>query len=228
MSNRFVILSLTILPIAAAASRARATFVPLPFSYTGGAGGGAAVYFMGDSVGYVNDPTAAIGASGSNPISLNAQALLAGIQFTNNGASLYIIDWNGALSIDFFSTGDLISMNYDFTLTLSGGIADWSLSSNIGDAPELLTSGIAAPGGPEEFKGSISEILSSDIPPSANGWYTNLTINSWTGESPTDGLSISLPVESSLTLSVGAPEPSSLSLLAPTFLLLTRRRSPAK
>jgi len=215
--------ALAIIPLAAAATSAKASFVPA-FTFNTGS----AFYTSpANSGGGIVDHTATLSASGTNPISLSGNTSITAAQYTANSSSSYSLDWNGSLNTSNFPAGSTLGMNYDFTINLTngnstGGTVTWLLTSLIGGASTLSASGTAS-GASTHLTGSKSEVIHSAL--SGSTWDTVLQLT-WTGEDPASTMSVSVPADSSVDLSVATPEPASLSLLtaAVAGLILKRRR----
>jgi hypothetical protein len=212
---------LAILPLAVAASPARASFAISPFTFTG-----AGANYQNDP-GDVSDPTAVFAAVGSNPIVLSASATVPAATYTNNAASAYFLEWDGNIAPAAFPVGNTLTMQYDVFINIAGatpGDGQMVIDSTIGGAPLLID--IENFSGPTtEIKGSVSEPITDAL--SSDAWDVVLSLD-WFNFSPDAVLNISVPAASSIDLSVAAPtpEPASLGILAAATatLLLQRRR----
>ncbi len=136
------------------------------------------------------------------------------------------LEWTGTLDTSAFPlNASAVEINYDFSIDPYGsgsGTVSWALDNDIGGIPLDVSSSSGYSGGiADQIQGTLLAPVTSTTFDSK--WSTELEV-SWTNESSTAELSISVPEGASIDLSE-VPEPASLGVVGVGAIgLLTRRR----
>lgn len=137
---------------------------------------------------------------------------------SSGGSGTISVDVGGLATV---LLGETISVDYDFTLSLTGGSLDWTLTG-MASIVQIFNKSGSISSGSQQFIGSDSFTNTfSDF----NGvpWSASLDIT-WNGASNGDTLTVTVP-NNSIDFSV-IPEPTSFCLIGigGLALLLRRRR----
>ncbi len=145
-----------------------------------------------------------------------------GARFANG----FVIDWSGSFQGPI-NPGDNFAADLNFDVNATGGTLAWSFYANLWsnegfEQARILTSLMPVPA-----SGQVNGVhfeSSSFTQPGDTGYFDGYLHIEWTGFSPTDTFSISIPQNSIDITYVPVPEPSilALALTGLTFMLVMR------
>jgi hypothetical protein len=218
VSARTGLAALAIVPLAASASQAaivlnltNPTVQAPPFGY-----GGSNFFYPSNQFSFTGTPI-------TNGVHITGSFSANGTNYQNTGTNFISLQGtsNGQVNV-----GDVMTTNYDFSVTYTGGTVYMSYINSFADPSlnayqgfgQFVTSGQLISGSTVSNPSSSSQLLIN------NNWEVDLGFN-WQGYAPGDTFSINIPSNSIDVTISSVPEPATATILIlPAMALLRRRR----
>ena len=127
----------------------------------------------------------------------------------------FVLDWDGSFQGPI-SPGDTFTVGLDFNVQVTGGTVSWDLYADLWSNEGYEDAQIVTDPTPVPQSGLVSgaQFASSAFNnPGQTGIYSGYLHLDWSGYSPTDTLTVSIPQGSIDTTYVPVPEPGVVSLM---------------